>query len=121
MSNNATEINKSRSYIYNIVHNLDKRAAVLEAEYSHIKQGLDDCQNKLSSIENKVDKINGHIARQNGLLPNIEASLSTALSKLQEHDRIVTVSSTRSRLIWISLSGIATGLIIFLIKTLLGG
>lgn len=92
------------------------RIAVLEVRTDNLECNLKEQKKHLEQMNEATDKIEKHIAKQNGTLPRIEESLQKVVEKTQAQEVRYIKSSVKTNIMWIALSSIVTGGIMMLLK-----
>jgi hypothetical protein len=96
------------------------KLAVLETKVEYIEGAVKANSLKLGEIDNKVDGISTHIAKQNGALPGLERDMSTLLARLGENEKLTYKTNTKAKITWAILSALVTGLLVAFVKVFVG-
>jgi hypothetical protein len=96
------------------------RLAVVETKVQYIEGAVKANSQKLGEIDNKVDNISTHMAKQNGTLPRLEQHMNTLLGRVSENEKETQKVGTKAKMTWAALSAILTGVLLTLIKFAIG-
>jgi uncharacterized coiled-coil DUF342 family protein len=110
---------------------INVRLATLEVEMEHTKSALEKNTDVIENMSKKVEDINLYIQKQNGAIPHMQADLNELKTHLYSFTtkyfdatvadtREEAQSDTKIKIIWSVLVAVGTGLLGFVLKSLLG-
>lgn len=97
---------------------LDERVVRLETQVEEIKNSMNGLREKVDQNFDMTYEIKNHIAKQNGILPRMEASLFSVEDKIDKITVRVESTSLKLKIIWGILGTVCGGIFAISIKFL---
>lgn len=112
----------------------DTRIAVVENELGHMKEVIDEnkqehkeIRQQLTILDTKIDKIEQHLARQNGAIPHLQEGMKELLNRVKgtekkadEIAKEANATSLKTKVIWGGIGSILLAGLTVLLKFLVG-